>query len=92
MGLGIFLFLEDDRSNLLPDKENHVGIVQYRNVSPTEQCFRIGIAKDSSGSARQTASGVARPGLERSSLETFICTMKDWITEDSECLKILLQS
>lgn len=39
-----FLFLKDDRSNLLPDKENHVGIVQYRNVSPTEQCFRFRVA------------------------------------------------
>lgn len=35
-GLGIFLLLTDDRSSLLPDKENHAGIVQkyesYRAV------------------------------------------------------------
>lgn len=61
----VFLFLTDDRSNLLPDKENHVGIARKY-----KQGFRFGAAsrkRDSPGSGKQT--GVARAGLGGSSLE-----------------------
>lgn len=64
-------------------------------MSPTEQCFRFGVAsrqRDSSGSARQADTGVARAGLGGSSLETLTATRQGWATEVSECLKVLLVS